>query len=155
MNDQGFVRPARPAQARYRPGSGARLAQNDMIRPVQNGLSSPAPSDQSAAPSGPQSGTQTGTQTVVPPIPPLPLLPTPYDYNAEGLTMRDLLQECLGHYIVAEHQVGVSNLIAREGRLVRVEANAYVLEEPGSGDSLVCDYYSLKFFRCLHNNGRG
>ena len=113
MNDQSFVRPARSAQARYRPGQGSRMAQNDMIAPVQNSPSAPAPADQPAAQSAPQ--------TVAPPIPPLPLLPTPYDYNAEGLTMRDLLQECLGHYIVAEHQVGVSNLTPKEGRLVRVE----------------------------------
>ena len=144
MNDQSFDRPARAARTQYR-GPAARQTPNDMLPPAQNGSTAPAPAAQSAA--------QSAAQTVAPPIPPLPLLPTPYDYNAEGLTMRDLLQECLGHYIVAEHQVGISNLTPKEGRLVRVETNAYVLEEPGSGDSLVCDYYSLKFFRCLHNGG--
>ena len=90
---------------------------------------------------------------VVPPIPPLPLLPVPYDYNAEGLTMRDLLEECLGHYIIAEHQLGLSGMTTKEGRLVRVESNAYVLQDESSGNSQVCDYYSLKFFRCLGEEG--
>ena len=136
MNDQYCRRPPRPA---FHPASAVGLAYNDMIAPAQN--LSPAPA--------------AAVHATVPPIPPQPLAPAPYDCNAEGLALRDLLRECLGNYIIAEHQVGISNLISREGRLVRVESNAYVLEEPGSGDSLVCDYYSLKFFRCLHNGGRG
>ncbi len=86
---------------------------------------------------------------VIPPIPPQPLPPRPYDCDAEGLTMCDLLRECLGCYIVSEHLVGLSEMETREGRLVRVEASAFVLEEPETGDPIVCDYFSLKFFRCL------
>lgn len=113
--------------------------------PMENDMTQPA---SPAVPSAPGAAGIAVTP-VVPPIPPLPLLPVPYDYNAEGLTMRDLLEECLGHYIIAEHQLGLSGLTTKEGRLVRVEANAYVLQEESSGNSLVCDYYSLKFFRCL------
>lgn len=146
-------RPARPAAG----GPAVRPLQNDML--LQNDMGSPGavsgamPGGQGPAAQSPAAPTPVPAPVVVPPIPPLPLLPIPYDYNAEGLTMRDLLQECLGHYIIAEHQVGISNLITKEGRLVRVESNAYVLEEESSGNSLVCDYYSLKFFRCLGGSG--
>ena len=108
-------------------------------RPLQNGAA-------------PESG-YTATQ-VAPPIPPVPIFPNPYDLDAEGLTMRDLLQECIGHYIIAEHQIGISTMVTKEGRLVRVESNAYVLQEHPNGDSVVCDYYSLKFFRCLAESDR-
>ena len=108
-----------------------------------------------AAPAAPSPAAPTASSVIAaPPIPPLPLTPVPYDCDAEGLTLRDLLQECIGHDIVAEHQVGISNLVTRKGRLVRVETNAYVMEDPATGDSLVCDYYSLKFFRCLAEGGK-
>ena len=121
----------------------ARPLQNETL--MENDMTMPG-----SMPSAPgATGAAVAPAVVAPPIPPLPLLPVPYDFNAEGLTMRDLLRECLGHYIIAEHQVGISNLTTKEGLLVRVEANAYVLEEESSGNSQVCDYFSLKFFRCL------
>ena len=135
MNDQ-YCRPPRSV---FRPAAAAGLANNDMIPPAQK---------HSPPPAG-------AIHATVPPIPPQPLAPAPYDFNAEGLALRDLLRECLGNYIIAEHQVGISGLTVREGRLTRVEANAYVLEDPNCGDALVCDYYSLKFFRCLADGGRG
>ncbi len=150
MNSQSSNRPyaaPRPAPA-FRPGRPmpqARPLQEETI--MENDMTQPDPMP--AAP-----GTVGIAVTpVVPPIPPLPLLPVPYDYNAEGLTMRDLLEECLGHYIIAEHQLGLSGMTTKEGRLVRVEANAYVLQDESSGNSQVCDYYSLKFFRCLGEEG--
>ncbi|MBO7667204.1 MAG: hypothetical protein J6T26_01955 [Firmicutes bacterium] len=134
-----------------RPAPAFRAASPVQGRPLQN--ETPMENDMTqpgAMPSAPGApGIAAAPAAVVPPIPPLPLLPVPYDYNAEGLTMRDLLLECLGHYIIAEHQLGLSGLTTKEGRLVRVESNAYVLVEESSGNSLVCDYYSLKFFRCL------
>lgn len=135
---------AAPAAAAPRPTPGRR--QSLTARPLQDEIG-PEQGVTQASPS--PSFTQ-----VTPPIPPIPLFPNPYNEETDGLTMRDLLQECIGHYIIAEHQVGISNLITREGRLVRVEANAYVLEEQNNGDSMVCDYYSLKFFRCLAGGDR-
>lgn len=133
-------RPA-PAFRNARPAVQIRPLQEET--PMENDMTQPG-----AMPSAPGAAGIAVTP-VVPPIPPLPLLPVPYDYNAEGLTMRDLLEECLGHYIIAEHQLGLSGLTTKEGRLVRVESNAYVLQDESSGNSQVCDYYSLKFFRCL------
>ena len=130
-----------PAFRAARPAVQIRPLQEET--PMENDMTQPG-----AMPSAP-GAPGIAVTPVVPPIPPLPLLPVPYDYNAEGLTMRDLLQECLGHYIIAEHQLGLSGMTTKEGRLVRVESNAYVLQDESSGNSQVCDYYSLKFFRCL------
>ena len=155
MNSQSSNRPyaaPRPAPA-FRPGRPmpqARPLQEETI--MENDMTQPAAPD--AMPAAPGTvGIAVTPAAVVPPIPPLPLLPVPYDYNAEGLTMRDLLEECLGHYIIAEHQLGLSGMTTKEGRLVRVESNAYVLQDESSGNSQVCDYYSLKFFRCLGEEG--
>ena len=126
MNSQSSNRPyaaPRPAPA-FRPGRPmpqARPLQEET--PMENDMTQPAAPD--AMPAAPGTvGIAVTPAAVVPPIPPLPLLPVPYDYNAEGLT-------------------------TKEGRLVRVESNAYVLQDESSGNSQVCDYYSLKFFRCL------
>ena len=148
MNSQSSNRPyaapqPAPAFRPNRPMPQARPLQEET--PMENDMTQPG-----AMPTTPGApGIAVAPAVVVPPIPPLPLLPVPYDYNAEGLTMRDLLEECLGHYIIAEHQLGLSGMTTKEGRLVRVESNAYVLQDESSGNSQVCDYYSLKFFRCL------
>ena len=134
-----------PAFRAARPAVQIRPLQEET--PMENDMTQPG-----AMPSAP-GAPGIAVTPVVPPIPPLPLLPVPYDYNAEGLTMRDLLEECLGHYIIAEHQLGLSGMTTKEGRLVRVESNAYVLQDESSGNSQVCDYYSLKFFRCLGEEG--
>ena len=68
--------------------------------------------------------------------------------NAQySLTMRDLLRESIGYYIISQHLVGVSDLVAKEGILTRVEGNCYVLHQPDNGSDIVCDYFSLKFFQ--------
>lgn len=69
-------------------------------------------------------------------------------------TMCDLLSECIGYYIIAQHLVGTSSLEIKEGLLVRVESNAYVLYDEMTGNHLFCDYYSLKFFYRLPIHAR-
>lgn len=65
-----------------------------------------------------------------------------------GKLMRDLLQESIGYYIITQHLVGTAELVVKQGLLVRVEQNAFVLQD-GYESFVVCDYYSLKFFRRL------
>ncbi len=77
----------------------------------------------------------------------------PYDIAAPDIsnadTMRDMLRESIGYYVITQHLIGVSSLVSQEGILVRVAANAFVLREEDSNSYLFCDYFSLKFFRRL------
>lgn len=65
-----------------------------------------------------------------------------------------LLRESIGYYIITEHLVGTCNLVHKEGLLIRVEPNCFVLYDEATRSILVCDYYSLKFFRRLSYNER-
>lgn len=103
------------------------------------------------------------TQTNLAPAPsqPCPPCPSAVDGTDDGqsssnLTMRDLLRESIGYYIIAEHLMGVSDMINNAGMLVRVESNCFVLRniDMGLPVDTVCDYYSLKFFRRLPLNYR-
>lgn len=65
---------------------------------------------------------------------------------ANSQVMRDLLKESIGYYVITQHLVGTSELVVKQGLLIRVELNAFVLQD-GYESFVVCDYYSLKFFR--------
>ena len=67
--------------------------------------------------------------------------------STNGLHMCDLLRESIGYYIISEHLVGTNSLQYRVGLLTRVEANCFVLYQEENRTNLICDYYSLKFFR--------
>ena len=87
-----------------------------------------------------------------PPIPPNTAYDGSQDPDAGSqTTMRDLLREHIGDYVVCEHLVGTKGLVTKEGRLQRVGANAFVLEDPRTGDLTNCDYFSLKFFHVLND----
>lgn len=61
-------------------------------------------------------------------------------------TLCDMLKECIGYYIITQHLVGSGNMETKQGLLVRVESNAFILYDESSGNYIFCDYYSLKFF---------
>ncbi len=69
-------------------------------------------------------------------------------------TMCCLLEESLGYYVVTQHLIGSSTLVNREGVLVRVLGNAFVLREDATDSYICCDYYALKFFRRLPYQAR-
>ena len=67
--------------------------------------------------------------------------PTPV---SEG-TVQDLLAKNIGRYAVSELLVGLRSMTVREGILIEVGRNYFVLMDPDTGDQTSCDLYSLKF----------
>lgn len=58
---------------------------------------------------------------------------------------QDMLMENIGKYVVCELLVGLRSMTVREGILMEVGQDYFILQNPDTGDSTSCDLYSLKF----------
>lgn len=80
------------------------------------------------------------------------------DLNSNGdtgsVTMRDVLRESIGYYVISQHLLGTSGIVYKEGLLVRVESNCFILFNDENNTYTVCDYFSLKFFQRYPRNER-
>ncbi len=72
----------------------------------------------------------------------------------KGCTMRDVLKESIGYYIICQHLIGSSSIVYREGLLTRVESNCYTLYDEDNRTYITCDYFSLKMFQRYPRNER-
>lgn len=74
--------------------------------------------------------------------------------SPSGETMRDILTESIGYYIISQHLIGSGGVAYKEGLLTRVAANCFVLYDEELRTYTCCDYFSLKFFQRFPRNER-
>lgn len=60
-------------------------------------------------------------------------------------TLQEILAEAKGYYVVCEFLIGATGLVVREGILQSVGTAYFILFDPISKTSLLCDLYSIKF----------
>ncbi|MDO4582020.1 MAG: hypothetical protein Q4B96_05505 [Bacillota bacterium] len=74
--------------------------------------------------------------------------------QAGANSMREALNDAIGHYVITESLLGTHNTIVKEGVLTKVLTNGYYLYDEAIDTYIICDYYSLKFFYRLPVGGR-
>jgi|GEM_PF-6244096 len=74
--------------------------------------------------------------------------------DSGGCTMRDVLRESIGYYVICQHLIGASCLVYKEGLLTRVESNCFTLYDEDNRTCITCDYFSLKIFQRYPRNER-
>ena len=88
----------------------------------------------------------------------IPERPSPVDFEQQPgpptLTdpayIQGYLRTVIGEYIKAEFVVGTNMFIDREGTLVEVGVDHFVIQEPETDDLLLCDMYSVKFVKVFY-----
>ena len=71
---------------------------------------------------------------------------TPTHYgNVDPETIQEIISLSVGNYVMVEFLVGTQNIVRKEGVLTAVGVSWLVLYDEGTGTSVVCDMYSVKF----------
>lgn len=60
-------------------------------------------------------------------------------------TMQTLLAKNLNQYVICELLIGLRSMTVREGVLIEVGSNYFILLDTDTGDKMSCDLYSLRF----------
>lgn len=60
-------------------------------------------------------------------------------------TLQEILAEAKGYYVVCEFLIGTTGLEKREGILQSVGTAYFILFDPITKTSMLCDLYSIKF----------
>lgn len=60
-------------------------------------------------------------------------------------TMQEMLAKNIGKYVICELLIGLRSMTIRDGILIEVGQNYFILQNPTNGDHTSCDLYSLKF----------
>lgn len=92
------------------------------------------------------------------------LLPTQIDQNSQGISLNngnaeiidlqnenempnlnDLMKTQIGRNATIQFSVGDNNLVEKRGRILAVGDDYILLDEEGTGNILVCDFYNIRF----------
>lgn len=69
-------------------------------------------------------------------------------------TLQEMLLENIGKYVICELLVGLRSMTVRDGILMEVGQDYFILQNPNSGDRTSCDLYSLKFLTVPNTGGQ-
>lgn len=83
----------------------------------------------------------------VPQTPPVPTDQIPLPPLADINFIQAYLKQNIGKHIKADFLLGTNTFQDREGTLIEVGVNYFVIIETDTDDRLLCDMYSLKFVR--------
>ena len=59
--------------------------------------------------------------------------------------VQQMMMGYIGKYVICELLIGLRSMSVREGVLIEVGQNYFILQNPNNGDHTSCDLYSLKF----------
>lgn len=75
----------------------------------------------------------------------------PYPVTAESIQyMNGFIRTQIGRRVQIEFLIGNSELIEKDGFLLGVGTNYILINEIGTNDITVCDFYNIKFIRFLY-----